>query len=123
MASSSATENFQLKWHSYGAHLHTSVATLLHSESFTDVILVTNCGTPIAAHRFVLAACSSYLSNIFQTCHIGANNNSPLVIVSNANLLWLETFNIKQIYQKKMQILQMRDCIIRILWAYLEMRL
>lgn len=78
-----ASENFQLKWHSYGAHLHSSVATLLHSESFADVLLATSCGRHVAAHRFVLAACSSYLSHIFQTCHFGANTNAPIIVVSH----------------------------------------
>lgn len=77
-----ASENYQLKWHSYGAHLHSSVATLLHSESFADVLLATSCGRHVAAHRFVLAACSSYLSHIFQTCHFGANTNAPIIVVS-----------------------------------------
>ncbi|XP_020292301.1 zinc finger protein 3 homolog isoform X1 [Pseudomyrmex gracilis] len=76
-----ASENYQLKWHSYGAHLHSSVATLLHSESFADVLLATSCGRHVAAHRFVLAACSSYLSHIFQTCHFGANTNAPIIVV------------------------------------------
>jgi hypothetical protein len=79
-----ASENYQLKWHSYGAHLHSSVATLLHSESFADVLLATSCGRHVAAHRFVLAACSSYLSHIFQTCHFGANTNAPIIVVSNS---------------------------------------
>lgn len=79
-----ASENFQLKWHSYGAHLHSSVATLLHSESFADVLLATSCGRHVAAHRFVLAACSSYLSHIFQTCHFGANTNAPIIVVSTS---------------------------------------
>lgn len=81
-----ASENYQLKWHSYGAHLHSSVATLLHSESFADVLLATSCGRHVAAHRFVLAACSSYLSHIFQTCHFGANTNSPIIVVNNIYL-------------------------------------
>jgi len=78
-----ASENYQLKWHSYGAHLHSSVATLLHSESFADVLLATSCGRHVAAHRFVLAACSSYLSHIFQTCHFGANTNAPIIVVGD----------------------------------------
>lgn len=87
-----ASENYQLKWHSYGAHLHSSVATLLHSESFADVLLATSCGRHVAAHRFVLAACSSYLSHIFQTCHFGANTNAPIIVVGNQNgLLPLST--------------------------------
>ena len=77
-----ASENYQLKWHSYSSHLHSSVATLLHSESFADVLLATSCGRHVAAHRFVLAACSSYLSHIFQTCHFGANTNAPYIVVS-----------------------------------------
>lgn len=82
-----ASENYQLKWHSYGAHLHSSVATLLHSESFADVLLATSCGRHVAAHRFVLAACSSYLSHIFQTCHFGANTNAPIIVVGISNSL------------------------------------
>lgn len=82
-----ASENYQLKWHSYGAHLHSSVATLLHSESFADVLLATSCGRHVAAHRFVLAACSSYLSHIFQTCHFGANTNAPIIVVGNRILI------------------------------------
>lgn len=76
-----AASDYQLKWHSYGEHLHSSVATLLHSESFADVLLATSCGRHVAAHRFVLAACSSYLSHIFQTCHFGANTNAPIIVV------------------------------------------
>ncbi|XP_014611084.1 PREDICTED: zinc finger protein 615 isoform X1 [Polistes canadensis] len=76
-----ASENYQLKWHSYGAHLHSSVATLLQSESFADVLLATSCGRHVAAHRFVLAACSSYLSHIFQTCHFAANSNAQTIVV------------------------------------------
>lgn len=85
-----ASENYQLKWHSYGAHLHSSVATLLHSESFADVLLATSCGRHVAAHRFVLAACSSYLSHIFQTCHFGANTNAPIIVVCIFLLTFVE---------------------------------
>ncbi|KAF6205214.1 hypothetical protein GE061_019381 [Apolygus lucorum] len=37
-------ENYQLKWHSHGAHLHSSVAMLYRSDNFTDVTLVTSDG-------------------------------------------------------------------------------
>ncbi|PNF24554.1 hypothetical protein B7P43_G05384 [Cryptotermes secundus] len=76
-----AAENFQLKWHSYGAHLHTSIATLLRSESFTDITLATIDGRQIAAHRFVLSACSSYIKQLLQTVYPGRNSHLPLVVV------------------------------------------
>jgi hypothetical protein len=76
-----AAENFQLKWHSYGAHLHTSIATLLRSESFTDITLATVDGRQIAAHRFVLSACSSYIKQLLQTVYPGTNSHLPLVVI------------------------------------------
>jgi hypothetical protein len=76
-----AAENFQLKWHSYGAHLHTSIATLLRSESFTDITLATIDGRQISAHRFILSACSSYIKQLLQTVYPGTNSHLPLVIV------------------------------------------
>lgn len=76
-----AAENFQLKWHSYGAYMHTSVATLLRSESFTDITLATVDGRQIHAHRFVLSACSSYLHQLLRVMYPIAKNNLPVVIV------------------------------------------
>lgn len=66
MAGVTTSENYQLKWHSFGAHLHTSVATALHSDAFTDVCLFTTDGQQLNAHRFVLSACSQYLQRIFR---------------------------------------------------------
>ncbi|KAK7873276.1 hypothetical protein R5R35_011342 [Gryllus longicercus] len=76
-----AAENFQLKWHSYGAYMHTSVATLLRSESFTDITLATIDGRQIHAHRFVLSACSSYLHQLLRVVYPTTNGNLPVVIV------------------------------------------
>jgi hypothetical protein len=76
-----AAENFQLKWHSYGAYLHTSIATLLRSQSFTDITLATVDGRQIAAHRFILSACSSYMKQLLQTVYPGTNSHLPLVVV------------------------------------------
>lgn len=100
-----ASENYQLKWHSYGAHLHSSVATLLHSESFADVLLATSCGRHVAAHRFVLAACSSYLSHIFQTCHFGANTNAPIIVVCIFLLAFVDEKIHKTIFYSLLQVL------------------
>lgn len=54
-------ECYQLKWHSFEAHMQACVATLLHSETFADVVLSTADGRHISGHRFVLAASSAYL--------------------------------------------------------------
>lgn len=54
-------ECYQLKWHSFEAHMQACVATLLHSETFADVVLSTADGRHISGHRFVLAASSNYL--------------------------------------------------------------
>lgn len=74
-------ENYQLKWHSHGVHLHTSIATLHRSESFSDVTLATADGRYVAAHRFILSACSSYLHQLFMIGTAGNNQNSNLVVV------------------------------------------
>ncbi|KAL1131776.1 hypothetical protein AAG570_011389 [Ranatra chinensis] len=74
-------ENYQLKWHSHSAHLHTSVATLYRSDNFTDVTLVTTDGRYLAAHKFVLSACSAYLNRILHITCLGANTNSNVVVV------------------------------------------
>ncbi|XP_049838539.1 zinc finger and BTB domain-containing protein 17-like isoform X1 [Schistocerca gregaria] len=75
-----AADNFQLKWHSYGTHLHSSVATLLRSELFSDVCLATVDGRQISAHRFVLSACSSYLQQLLKAVY-PPTVNFPIVIV------------------------------------------
>lgn len=74
-----ASENYQLKWHSFSAHLHTSVATSLHSDAFTDVSLFTADGHQVSAHRFVLSACSQYLQRVFR--HKAASSAGPLLVI------------------------------------------
>lgn len=74
-------DNYQLKWHSHGSHLHSCVSTLYRSDTFTDVTLVTTDGRFLAAHRFVLSACSSYLSAILQITTPSSTPNPNIVIV------------------------------------------
>lgn len=74
------SENYQLKWHSYGAHLHSSVATSLNSDAYTDVCLYTLDGHQINAHRFVLATCSQYLQQIFRM-QMKMATNLPLMVI------------------------------------------
>lgn len=76
----STTENYQLKWHSYTSHLHTSVATSLAGNIFTDVTLFTLDGHQIQAHRFILSACSQYLHTVLKT-QIKISTALPLAIV------------------------------------------
>lgn len=76
-----SAENYQLKWHSHGAHLHSTIATLHGTSAFTDVTLSTTDGRNVSAHRFVLSACSAYLNQVFQSC---LSNN--LVIVMPADI-------------------------------------
>ncbi|CAH0699726.1 unnamed protein product [Spodoptera exigua] len=61
-----STDTYQLKWHSHSSHLNGSVAALLRSERFTDVVLCTLDGSQIPAHKFILSSCSVYLSNLFE---------------------------------------------------------
>lgn len=70
-------DNYQLKWHSHGSYLHTSVASLQRSESFTDVTLATAEGHYIPAHKFILSACSTYFQQLLQV----NLSNQRLVIV------------------------------------------
>lgn len=81
MSNMANAENYQLKWHSHGAHLHSTIATLHGTTAFTDVTLSTTDGRNISAHRFVLSACSAYLNQVFQSC---LSNN--LVIVLPADI-------------------------------------
>lgn len=61
-----STDTYQLKWHSHNSHLNGSVAALLRSERFTDVVLCTMDGSQIPAHKFILSSCSVYLSGLFE---------------------------------------------------------
>lgn len=71
-------DNYQLKWHSHGTYLNTSVASLQRSESFTDVTLATAEGHYIPAHRFILSACSTYFQQLLQ---ISTNNNQLIIVL------------------------------------------
>ncbi|VVC98053.1 unnamed protein product [Leptidea sinapis] len=61
-----STDTYQLKWHSHSSHLNGSVAALLRSERFTDVVLCTMDGSQIPAHKFILSSCSVYFSALFE---------------------------------------------------------
>ncbi|CAH4007971.1 unnamed protein product [Pieris brassicae] len=61
-----STDTYQLKWHSHSSHLNGSVASLLRSERFTDVVLCTMDGSQIPAHKFILSSCSVYFSSLFE---------------------------------------------------------
>ncbi|XP_041976347.1 zinc finger and BTB domain-containing protein 14 isoform X2 [Aricia agestis] len=61
-----STDTYQLKWHSHSSHLNGSVAALLRSDRFTDVVLCTMDGSQIPAHKFILSSCSIYLSSLFE---------------------------------------------------------
>jgi len=76
-------ENFQLKWHNFGSHLHASVATLLGSEAFADVVLSTADGRQLCAHRFVLSAFSAYLHGLLARV---ASPHLPVVVVLPAEI-------------------------------------
>ncbi|XP_044743651.1 histone-lysine N-methyltransferase PRDM9-like [Chrysoperla carnea] len=75
-----SSDNYQLKWHSFGSHLHTSVATLFQSEYYTDTILCTSDGHQVNAHRFLLSLCSAYFQNIFKS-YAKANSTLPLIVI------------------------------------------
>lgn len=78
------SENYQLKWHSFGSYLHSSVAASIcggnDTSSFTDVVLLTIDGHQFLAHRFILSACSQYLNEILKS-HSKMNTTLPLLIV------------------------------------------
>lgn len=76
----SLTENYQLKWHSFGSYLHSSVAAALTGEAFADVALFTTDGHQIMGHRFVLSACSQYLHQILKS-HYKITTTLPILII------------------------------------------
>lgn len=75
-----SSDNYQLKWHSFGSHLHTSVATLFQSEQYTDTILCTADGHQLSAHRFLLSLCSVYFQNLFKV-HYKPTSTLPLIVI------------------------------------------
>ncbi|XP_060531456.1 uncharacterized protein LOC132705050 [Cylas formicarius] len=64
-------QQYCLRWNNHRSNLLTVFDELLQSESFTDVTLACEGGSPIKCHRMVLAACSPYFQNIFTDlpCH------------------------------------------------------
>ncbi|XP_022913947.1 zinc finger and BTB domain-containing protein 18.3 [Onthophagus taurus] len=74
------TENYQLKWHSFGTHLYTCIANHYNSDSFADVILLTIDGHQILSHRLVLSTCSQYFHQVLKL-HYKISTTLPLMIV------------------------------------------
>lgn len=74
------TENYQLKWHSFSAHLYGCIANYFNNESFSDVVLVTMDGHQIFTHRFVLSTSSQYFHQVLKT-QKKLPTTLPLVIV------------------------------------------
>ncbi|MCL4162389.1 UNVERIFIED_CONTAM: hypothetical protein GTU68_015487, partial [Idotea baltica] len=56
-----------LRWNNHQTNLLSSFDSLLRQEAFTDVTLACEDGVTLNAHRLVLAACSSYFSNLFSS--------------------------------------------------------
>lgn len=54
------SQQYCLRWNNHRTNLLSVFDELLQNESFTDVTLACEGGTPIKAHRMVLAACSPY---------------------------------------------------------------
>lgn len=75
------TGSYSLKWHGHSVHLNSSIARLYCCNAYTDVILTTTDGNYVAAHQFVLSACSPYLHNIFTIGINSSKNNAKIVVV------------------------------------------
>lgn len=58
-------QQYCLRWNNHRSNLLTVFDELLQNESFTDVTLACDGGSPIKCHRMVLAACSPYFQNLF----------------------------------------------------------
>ncbi|KAF7280301.1 hypothetical protein GWI33_006213 [Rhynchophorus ferrugineus] len=58
-------QQYCLRWNNHRSNLLAVFDELLQSESFTDVTLACDGGSPIKCHRMVLAACSPYFQNLF----------------------------------------------------------
>ena len=60
-----STNNLDLNWHTFNAHILENMKHLLSSNQFADVTLVCDENVRIRAHSFVLSACSTVFSNLF----------------------------------------------------------
>lgn len=63
-SSSSASQQFCLRWNNYQANLTSVFDQLLQSEVFVDVTLACD-GHSVKAHKMVLSACSPYFQALF----------------------------------------------------------
>ena len=59
------SNNLDLNWHTFNAHILENMKHLLSSNQFADVTLVCDENVRIRAHSFVLSACSTVFSNLF----------------------------------------------------------
>ena len=65
-------QKFCLKWNQFNQNLKSSLSRMKDAAQLTDVTVLCEDGTRFAAHRLILAACSSFFEEIFLT-----NDNSP----------------------------------------------
>ena len=59
------SNNVDLNWHTFNDHILEDMKHLLSSNQFADVTLVCDENVRIRAHSFVLSACSTVFSNLF----------------------------------------------------------
>ena len=65
-------QKFCLKWNQFNQNLKSSLSRMKDADQLTDVTVLCEDGTRFAAHRLILAACSSFFKQIFLT-----NDNTP----------------------------------------------
>ena len=92
-------QKFCLKWNQFNQNLKSSLSRMRDSAQLTDVTVLCEDGTRFAAHRLILAACSSFFKQIFIT-----NDNSPAWIYLKGVESLMLRFMLEYVYVGEVEV-------------------
>ena len=92
-------QKFCLKWNQFDQNLKSSLSRMRDSAQLTDVTVLCEDGTRFAAHRLILAACSSFFKQIFIT-----NDNSPAWIYLKGVESLMLRFMLEYVYVGEVEV-------------------
>ncbi|KAF2368982.1 BTB/POZ domain [Trinorchestia longiramus] len=84
-----ATDELMLTWSNHQPTLLQEVATLRHKGGYADVTLACE-GQLYRAHKFVLAMCSDYFRNIFDSSNVSSGSSNLVIVLKDVPCLAVE---------------------------------